>query len=440
MAIDFTATDHVHMARALRLAERGLYTTQPNPRVGCVIAHAETIIGEGWHQRAGEPHAEVFALREAGARARGATAYVTLEPCAHFGRTPPCADALIATGVARVVAASDDPNPQVAGEGLRRLLGAGIAVETGLMREAARELNRGFFSRIERGRPWVRVKMAMSLDGRTALANGASKWITGEAARADVQRWRARSSAILTGSATVFADNPRLTVRNLEPLCHLEKSEARLEPLSPRERDWGEGPAESIREGDPRPSPGSDRPAASPSRVAHGALQRTMQARPARPAGHPLPMGEGQSHVPPLRVVLDRELRTPLDAHVLDGSAPTLVLHGEDARQNVDRFARVELASVPLRDGRLDLAAAFGLLAERGVNELQVEAGPMLCGALYAAGLVDELLLYVAPVLLGDQARPLLALPGIDAMAAARRLRVIDRRTVGGDQRLLLRG
>src|SRR5580765_247345 len=209
----FSVTDHDHMARALRLAERGLFTTQPNPRVGCVIAHAESIVGEGWHQRAGEPHAEVFALREAGATARGATAYVTLEPCSHFGRTPPCADALIAAGVARVVAASDDPNPRVAGEGLRRLLGAGVAVETGLMRDAARELNRGFFSRIERGRPWVRVKLAMSLDGRTALVNGASKWITGEAARADVQLWRARSSAILTGSGTVQADNPRLTVR-----------------------------------------------------------------------------------------------------------------------------------------------------------------------------------------------------------------------------------
>jgi diaminohydroxyphosphoribosylaminopyrimidine deaminase/5-amino-6-(5-phosphoribosylamino)uracil reductase len=209
------------MARALRLAERGLYTTHPNPRVGCVIAHAESIVGEGWHQRAGDPHAEVFALREARELARGATVYVTLEPCAHFGRTPPCADALIAANVARVVAASDDPNPRVAGEGLRRLLDAGIVVETGLMHDAARELNRGFFSRIERKRPWVRVKLAMSLDGRTALANGESKWITREAARADVQRWRARSSAILTGSGTVLADNPRLTIR--------------LDPLSPKQ-------------------------------------------------------------------------------------------------------------------------------------------------------------------------------------------------------------
>src|SRR5512146_1066052 len=308
MAIDFTATDYAHMARALRLAERGLYTTQPNPRVGCVIAHGETIVGEGWHQRAGEPHAEVFALREAAERARGATAYVTLEPCAHFGRTPPCADALIAAGVARVVAASDDTNPKVAGDGLRRLLAAGIAVDVGLMREAARELNRGFFSRIERGRPWVRVKLAMSLDGRTALANGASKWITGEAARADVQRWRARSSAILTGSGTVLADNPNLTVRGLEP-------------LSPWERGWGEG---------------SGRP------------QRTGFAETsASSASPPAPMGAAQqSWLPPLRVVLDRKLRTPRDAHVLDGSVPTLVLHAGSASPNDDRFARVELASV----------------------------------------------------------------------------------------------
>ena len=442
MTIDSTATDQAHMARALRLAERGLYTTQPNPRVGCVIAHAESIVGEGWHLRAGEPHAEVFALREAGARARGATAYVTLEPCSHFGRTPPCADALIAAGIARIVAASDDPNPRVAGEGLRRLLDAGIAVETGLMREAARELNRGFFSRVERGRPWVRVKLAMSLDGRTALANGESKWITGAAARADVQRWRARSSAILTGSGTVLADNPRLTVRDV--VCRFggdhnasaDHGAVRLEPLSPGERGWGEGPGEPERAGDPRLSP--DRPAAPPSRVAHGALH-TMQTCPARPAGHALPTGDGNGNVPPLRVALDRELRTPRDAHLLDGSSPTLVVHGEGDKAHDDRFARAELASVPLRNGHLDLASVLALLAERGVNELQVEAGPTLCGALFADGLVDELLLYIAPVLLGDKARALLTVPDLQAIAAARRFRIVDRRSVGDDQRLLLR-
>jgi len=368
----FSASDHAHMTRALRLAARGLYTTQPNPRVGCVIALGEIIVGEGWHQRAGEPHAEVFALREAGAPARGATAYVTLEPCSHFGRTPPCADALIAASVARVVAACEDPNPRVAGEGLQRLRDAGIAVETGLMHATARELNRGFFSRIERGRPWLRVKLAMSLDGRTALANGASKWISSDAARADVQLWRARSSAILTGIGTVLVDNPRLTVR-----------------------------------------PDQHHP-------------------------HPGPPLEGEG-VNPLRVVLDRELRTPRGALVLDGSAPTLIVHGDGSRAQDDRFARVELVSMPLRDGRLDLAAVLTFLAGRAVNELQVETGPTLCGALFAMGLVDELLLYVAPVLLGEQARPLLMLPGIDTIAAGRRLRIVDQRRIGEDQRLLLR-
>ena len=358
----FSAADHAHMARALRLAEAGLYTTQPNPRVGCVIAHGEDVVGEGFHARAGEPHAEVFAMRAAGERARGATAYVTLEPCAHFGRTPPCADALVAAGVARVVAACEDPNPKVAGGGFAKLRDAGIAVEIGLMREAARELNRGFFARIERGWPWVRVKLAMSLDGRTALANGASQWITGAAARADVQRWRARSSAILTGSGTVRADDPRLTVR----------------------------------------------------------------------------LANGDAFVPALRVVLDTGLATPAGAHVLDGTAPTLVLHAPDARRAA-HFGKVECAAIPLRDSRLDLPAAMTLLAERGINELQVEAGATVCGALFAQGLVDELLLYVATILLGDTARPLLALPGLDAIAGARCLRAIDQRRIGDDWRLLLR-
>jgi diaminohydroxyphosphoribosylaminopyrimidine deaminase/5-amino-6-(5-phosphoribosylamino)uracil reductase len=364
----FAAIDHAHMARALHLAERGMYTTQPNPRVGCVIARADEIVGEGWHQRAGEPHAEVFALREAGARARSATAYVTLEPCAHHGRTPPCADALIAAGIARVVAACADPNPKVAGGGLRGLMDAGIEVQTGLMHDAARELNRGFFSRIERGRPWVRVKLAMSLDGRTALANGDATWITGEPARTDVQRWRARSSAIMTGSGTVLADDPRLTVR--------------FNSLSP-DAVGGEG-------------------------------------------------------FKPLRVVLDRHLRTPQDAHVLDGTAPTLVFHASEAQQR-KAFERAECAAVDVRDGHLDLNAVLRELAARSVNELQVEAGATLCGALVQNGFVDELLLYISPVVLGDQARPLLVLPPISGMAAGRRLRIVDQRKVGDDLRLLLR-
>lgn len=363
MTLTFTATDHAHMAHALRLAERGLYTTHPNPRVGCVIAHGEQVVGTGFHQRAGEPHAEVFALREAGEQARGATAYVTLEPCAHHGRTPPCADALVAAGVSRVVIAAEDPFPQVAGRGIGKLRDAGITVDTGLMREAARELNIGFFSRIERGRPWVRVKLAMSLDGRTALANGESKWITGEAARADVQRWRARSSAVFTGSGTVIADNPRLTVR----------------------------------------------------------------------------LPEGEAFTPPWRVLLDNRLRTPSGSHVLDGSAPTLVLHNEQYAPVDSRFQAVELAVVPERGGAMDLHAAMAELARRHVSELHVEAGPSLCGSLFAAGLVDELLLYIAPVLLGDSARPLLGLPSLNDMAERWKLRTLDRRVLGEDLRLLLR-
>ena len=210
---EFTALDHQHMAHALRLAERAAYTARPNPMVGCVIARDEVVVGEGWHQRTGGPHAEVFALRQAGEQARGATAYVTLEPCAHHGRTPPCALALIEAGVSRVVAAMRDPFPKVDGGGFVLLRESGIAVAEGLMAAQARELNQGFLSRIERGRPWVRVKLAASLDGRTAMADGRSKWITGAAAREDVQHWRARAGAILTGAATVLADDPMLTVR-----------------------------------------------------------------------------------------------------------------------------------------------------------------------------------------------------------------------------------
>ncbi|MEP6484470.1 MAG: bifunctional diaminohydroxyphosphoribosylaminopyrimidine deaminase/5-amino-6-(5-phosphoribosylamino)uracil reductase RibD [Rudaea sp.] len=357
---EFSAIDHAHMARALRLAERGLYTTQPNPRVGCVIARGDEIISEGWHARAGEPHAEVLALRDAAERARAATAYVTLEPCAHFGKTPPCADALVAAGIGRVVAACDDPNPRVAGGGFKKLRDAGIPIDIGLMREAAREMNRGFFSRIERGRPWVRVKLASSLDGRTALSNGASKWITSEFARADVQRWRARSSALLTGSGTVLADDPKLTVRI------------------------------------------------------------------------------DSAFKPPLRVVLDRQLKTPRHSHVLDVAAPTLVIHAQDAMPD-DRFAHVELVTSPMRDGLFDLSAVLTHLAERGVNELQVEAGPTLSGAFVAQNLADEILLYTAPVLLGDRARPLLALPALDDMTNVHRLHVVERRQIGEDTRLLLR-
>ncbi|MBN8225137.1 MAG: bifunctional diaminohydroxyphosphoribosylaminopyrimidine deaminase/5-amino-6-(5-phosphoribosylamino)uracil reductase RibD [Xanthomonadales bacterium] len=349
------------MARALRLAERGLWTARPNPVVGCVIARDGEIVGEGWHARAGEPHAEVFALRQAGARARGASAYVTLEPCAHHGRTPPCADALAEAGVARVVAAMRDPFPPVDGAGFARLRAAGIEVASGLLEAQARELNRGFLSRVERGRPWLRIKLAASLDGRTAMASGESKWITGAEARADVQCWRARSGAILTGAGTVLADDPALT---------------------------------------------------------------------ARPDGD-------QAFLPPLRVVIDPRLRSLAAGRIRDGAAPTLYLHGPDAAPPPGLQA--EFAALPLREGRPDLHAALRLLGERGINEVQVEAGPVLCGALLREGLVDELLLYQAPLLLGDAARPLFAGLGIEAMAQRLRFEWVDDTRIGEDRRLLLR-
>lgn len=357
---DFSTLDHLHMARALRLAERGRFTTRPNPVVGCVIAHHDRVVGEGWHQRTGGPHAEVFALRQAGAEARGATAYVTLEPCAHHGRTPPCALALIEAGVARVVAAMRDPFPKVDGGGFALLRDAGIEVAEGLMATQARELNLGFLSRVERGRPWVRVKLAASLDGRTAMTDGSSKWITGEAAREDVQRWRARAGAILTGAGTVLADDPQLTVR-------LADTEV----------------------------------------------------------------------VPPLRVVLDARLRSLECARVREGGAPTLYLH--DAAVSAPDAADAGFASVPGREGRLDLGAVLALLAGRGINEVHTEAGAVLSGALLKAGLVDELLLYQAPILLGEQGRPLLDGMDITRMDQQRRLRVVDQRQVGADLRLLLR-
>lgn len=355
----FSMLDKKYMRRALALAEHGLFSSMPNPRVGCVIARGDQVLGEGFHARAGESHAEVHALRHAGAHARGAACYVTLEPCSHHGRTPPCADALIAAGVTRVVVACEDPNPRIDGQGLARLKAAGIQVETGLLSEQAHELNIGFFSRIERGRPFVRIKLAMSLDGRTALADGTSKWITGEAARADVQYWRARSSAILTGSGTALADNPRLTVRIDE------------------------------------------------------------------------------SFTPPLRVLLDTRLRTDRHSHLLDGSTPTLVLHGADAAKSGTE--NVDYEAVPATDGQLDLEAVLAQLAARNCNEVQVEAGPTLCGALLEAGLVDELLLYIAPVLLGDHARPLLHLPMLSGMQQRRELRLVDQRQFGQDIRLRLR-
>jgi diaminohydroxyphosphoribosylaminopyrimidine deaminase/5-amino-6-(5-phosphoribosylamino)uracil reductase len=353
-----SAADHLHMARALQLAARGLFTTSPNPRVGCVIVSDDQVVGEGWHERAGTPHAEIHALKAAGEAARGATVYVTLEPCSHHGRTPPCAEALINAGVARVVAAMSDPNPLVAGGGISMLTLAGIDAEVGLMETEARALNPGFVSRMTRQRPWVRLKTAATLDGKTALANGASQWITGAAARADVQTLRARACAILTGSGTVLADNPRMNVRDF---------------------DIGRQP---------------------------------------------------------LRVVVDSVLRTPATAAIL----PALVAchHAEPAARAALEQAGAEVVELPGVDGRVDLVALLALLAQRGVNELHVEAGAALNGALLAAGLVDEWVAYVAPMAVGDDARGLFAQPPLTSLADAARFKLADVRQLGGDLRLTL--
>jgi len=357
------------MAEALQLAARGLYTTDPNPRVGCVLVRDGEVIGRGWHVRAGEAHAEINALREAGERARGATAYVTLEPCCHHGRTPPCADALVSAGVARVVAAMEDPNPRVAGRGFERLRAAGVDVVTGLLGREALALNPGFVARMSRGTPWVRCKLAMSLDGRTAMASGESRWITGDAARADVQRLRARSSAVMTGIGTVLADDPGLNVR---------LDAAAL---------------------------GCDDPVRQP-----------------------------------LRVVLDTALRMPSTARLLNPPGETLIIVGD--KLAVARWPTrpgVEIARVREAGNRLDPDSVLRLLAARGVNEVLVEAGPTLAGALLRAGLIDELVIYMAPHLMGDAARGLFSLPGLEKMRDRVELDVVDARMVGNDFRITAR-
>ena len=357
----FSAHDHEFMARALRLAERGLYTTTPNPRVGCVLVRDDAVVGEGWHERAGEAHAEIHALNAAGNLARGGTAYVTLEPCSHHGRTPPCAGALIAAGVARVVAAMRDPNPQVAGQGLAQLAAAGIVVADGLLAQEARELNIGFVSRMERGRPWLRLKLAASLDGKTALNNGRSQWITGPEARRDGHAWRARACAILTGAGTVRDDDPRLTVREVD----------------------------------------TDRQ--------------------------------------PLRVVVDSHFETPPTARILEGGRTVVAAAQEDAEKSAAlRAAGAEVLVLPNPQGKVDLPRLLRVLAERGVNELHVEAGHKLNGSLLREGLVDELLLYFAPTLLGS-GREMFPLPEITDLSARRDLKLIDLRRVGADLRILAR-
>lgn len=348
------------MSRALQLAERGLYTTAPNPRVGCVIVKDGKIIGEGWHKQAGEAHAEVYALQEAGNNARDADCYVTLEPCSHTGRTSPCADALIKAGVKRVFIAMEDPNPLVSGSGISKLQGAGIEVEVGILEQQAYELNKGFCQRMRSGRPYITCKIAMSLDGRTAMASGESKWITGVAARQDVQKLRARSSAILTGIGTILADDPALTVRP--------------------EGDW-----------------------------------------------YPESIAVKQ----PLRVIVDSHLKTPKQAAIFNTDGKVLIATTTDRTLN-----NAETLVLPGIDGHVDLSALMAELAHREVNKVMVEAGSKLNGALLQAGLIDELIIYMAPKLMGDGAKGLFNLPELQIMAQNIDLKILDIRAVGQDWRI----
>ena len=358
----FTIADHDFMGQALQLAARGLFTTTPNPRVGCVIVKDGAVVGSGWHEKAGLPHAEVLALREAGARAGGATLYLNLEPCSHHGRTPPCVDAIIAAGVKRVVAAMQDPNPKVAGAGFAKLRAVGIAVDIGLMEDEARELNIGFVSRMSRRRPWVRLKIAASLDGRTALASGRSQWITGEAARADGHRWRARACAVLTGFGTVRDDDPQLNVRGIE---------------TPRQ---------------------------------------------------------------PLKIVVDSKLETSPAARLLAGGNALVVGAVDDAKKVAAlKGAGAEVAIIPNDRGKVELFKLMEELARRELNEIHVEAGTRLNGSLLQAVVVDELLVYVAPSLIGDSGRGMFNLPELTELSKATRLSIREVERIGKDIRILAR-
>ncbi len=357
--------DEMYMARALKLAQHGRFTTHPNPNVGCVIVKDGEIVGEGYHQRAGEPHAEVHALRMAGEKARGATAYVTLEPCSHHGRTPPCCEALINAGVSRVVAAMQDPNPQVAGRGLYRLQQEGIEVSHGLMMSEAENLNKGFLKRMRTGFPWVQLKLGASLDGRTAMASGESQWITSPQARRDVQRLRAQSHAILTSSATVLADDPQLNIR------------------------WDE-------------------------------LSADVQAQ--------YPQAQLRQ---PLRIVVDSQNRVTPEHRLIQQAGETWFARTQpDARTWPDNVRHIQ---VPEHNGHLDLVSMMMLLGRQQVNSIWVEAGASLAGALIQAGLVDELVVYLAPKLLGSDARGLCVLPGLEALADAPQFAFSEIRQVGPD-------
>jgi len=359
----FSAYDYEFMSRAIRLAKKGLYSTHPNPRVGCVICKDDQIIGEGWHKKAGEAHAEVNALIQAGKEAKGATVYVTLEPCSHTGKTPPCADSLIEAGVSRVVAAMQDPHDKVAGKGFEKLQAAGIQVDVGLLEQQARSLNPGFIKRMEQGLPFVRVKMAMSVDGRTAMASGESKWITSEAARNDVQSWRAQSSAMLTGIGTILMDDPSLTVRT----------------------------------------------------------------------------SRAQNPEQPLRVILDSDLKISPQAKVLQESDEVLIF---TQRKNAAKIAELEKLGLKIKcvgntEHGLNLDQVLQYLAGLDVNEVMVEAGATLAGSFIEAGLVDQLIIYMAPVLMGNNAKGLLNLPFIDKMSQKIELNIQEMRQFGEDIRII---
>jgi len=363
----FNAYDNEFMSRAIRLAKKSLYTTHPNPRVGCVITKDNVIVGEGWHKKAGEGHAEVNALIQAGKQAQGATAYVTLEPCCHTGKTPPCTDSLIKAGISRVVAAMQDPHDKVAGKGFKILEEAGIEVEVGLLEEQAQALNPGFVKRMQQNRPFVRMKMAMSVDGRTAMASGESKWITSESARHDVQHWRAQSSAMLTGIGTILYDNPSLTVR--------------LEEAA----------------------------------IDNFIIQQ------------------------PLCVILDSRLQLPTNAKVIQNLDEILVFTCSNDEQKIEALedVGVKVVQVEKSENGLDLKQILSHLAEIEINEVMIESGATLAGSFVASGLVDELILYMAPVLMGDQARALFHLPLIQEMGQKIQLNIKEMRQIGEDIRII---
>jgi len=361
---EFSAAESAYMARALRLAERGQYTAHPNPMAGCVLVRDGDIVGEGWHEIAGEAHAEVNALTAAGDRAAGATAFVTLEPCSHEGKTPPCAPALVEAGIADVVIAMSDPFPEVGGEGIAALESAGIAVRVGLMGEAAAELNRGFLSRVQRGRPYVRLKVGASLDGAIAMSSGESQWITGPDARADAQELRARSGAILTGIGTVLADDPSLNVR-------------------------------------------------------HESLDIAGRQ--------------------PLRAVLDSGLRMPLSAGMLDLPGTTVVYCTDDSARQPLIDAGADVIKVDAEGDYVDAAAVLADLAKREINDVLIEAGPAVTGNLLSRGLVDELVIYQAPHIMGSETMTMFQTPGWNALSDRLTVEVADLRRVGRDIRITVR-